>query len=221
MRCPTKPSRRLGSLTTFGDKCIELGRDENVLPSKTGTRGLFGLNSAVKMAQVTDGLSSTLAISECIRPSGSGGSVAASNGFDAGYIDHVNNPANCRSAFPSRLWTNPARIEHRNRSAGTRWNQGLPSMSSFNTILPPNSGRCSGFATWDYGVLPPQSRHPGGVLAVYADGAVAFITENVEFGDLSTIVNDAYTNSPIWPRSPYSVWGTLGTRAGMETAKLP
>jgi len=204
---------------SHGDKCTDLNVDENVAPTSVGVRGLFGLNTAVKMSQITDGLSNTIALSECTRPPGSGSSVSASNGPAAAYMDYSNSPANCLTAYGDGLWSNPARVEHRSRSPGTRWNQGLPCVTGFNTILPPNKGACTGFGSPAQGVLPPRSRHPGGVMATFADGSVRFVTENIEYGDLTKSLNTSNT-SPPWPQSPYGVWGALGTKAGGETAKL-
>jgi len=203
---------------SHGDKYDNLNVDEKVAPTTIGMRGLFGLNSAVKMSEITDGLSNTLALSECTRPSGSG-SGAAANGSDANYSVYGNNPSSCLSDYQNGTWRQTAQINHRNRSVGTRWNQGLPSITGFNTVLPPNKGVCNQFAAPDMGILPPRSRHAGGVMATFADGAVKFIAENIDYGDLTKTLSTANT-SPPWPQSPYGVWGALGSRSGGETARL-
>jgi hypothetical protein len=51
-------------LLSFGDNCNELRVDQTVkagssAPTAVGLRGLFGVNSAIPMRQITDGLSST------------------------------------------------------------------------------------------------------------------------------------------------------------------
>ncbi|MCA9062559.1 MAG: DUF1559 domain-containing protein, partial [Planctomycetaceae bacterium] len=51
--------------------------------------------------------------------------------------------------------------------------------------------------------------HTGGVQSLMADGAVRFISENIDTGNLSVATT-------IGNRSPYGVWGALGTKAGGE-----
>ena len=52
-----------------------------------------------------------------------------------------------------------------------------------------------------------------------ADGAVRFITENIEAGDQATAV--AVQRDGPFPRpgseSPFGLWGALGTRNGAES----
>ena len=61
-------------------------------------------------------------------------------------------------------------------------------------------------------VYPPTSGHPGGVVVVMADGATRFIND--------TIDNDGGTaqapRRDATGKSPYSVWGALGSKAGGE-----
>jgi len=219
--CPSDMPRDTSILTlgqanyiySVGDKCSELNRDEAVKPTTTGMRGIFGLNSALPASKITDGLSNTIAFSECTRPTGSGGGQAT-NGPDANYNIYQTTPSSCLSDYQGGLWRTAAQINDRNRSVGVRWNQGLPSLLAFNTILPPNSGVCNGFASHSQGVLPPRSRHTGGVIAAFADGAVTFISENIDFGNLAGTISSPTS------ASPYGVWGALGTRQSGESARL-
>jgi hypothetical protein len=64
------------------------------------------------------------------------------------------------------------------------------------------------------GVLPPRSKHLGGVVAVFADGAVRFITENIDYGDLTGTISSPTS------ASPYGVWGALGSRQGGENLRF-
>ena len=199
----------------FGDRFNDLNRDENVLPSTVGMRGLFGLNSAVKVAQIPDGLSNTIMLSECTRPSGwgrSGGDRV--DGPDANYNGHTTSPTNCLAAYRGSGWSSPGSVSMRSRSAGARWNQGYNGYTSFNTILPPNRGVCNGDGMGGSGVLPPRSKHRGGVMGVFADGAVRFISENIDYGDLTGTISSPTS------ASPYGVWGALGSRQGGENLRL-
>jgi prepilin-type processing-associated H-X9-DG protein len=183
-----------------------------VQPTTTGNRGLFGLNTAMKVKDVPDGLSTTLAFSECVRPPGSG-SGRATNSLDANYNPFDTNPSGCLAAQQSGVWANATQVSDRNRSTGSRWHQGLVSTNAFNTILPPNAGVCNNWGTSGSGVLPPRSKHVGGVNAVFADGAVVFISQNIDYGNLSGSIATAGS------ASPYGVWGALGTRQGGESVR--
>ena len=55
------------------------------------------------------------------------------------------------------------------------------------------------------------SRHAGGVHVTLGDGSVKFISENIDTGD-----QNAPLPTTSGARSPYGVWGALGTRAGGE-----
>lgn len=57
------------------------------------------------------------------------------------------------------------------------------------------------------------SRHPGGVQVTYADGSVAFISETIDAGNQT--VDDV--EGPGSRKSPYGVWGAMGSRNGTET----
>jgi hypothetical protein len=201
---------------SYGDRFDDLNRDEAVLPSTAGMRGLFGVKSALKTSQIPDGLSNTIMLSECTRPAGfgSGGIVRAPNSPEANYMSFANNPSSCLAAYTGSGWTTAASISQRNRSVGTRWNQGYAPLIGFNTILPPNRGVCNNDGMGGNGVLPPRSKHLGGVVAVFADGAVKFITENIDYGDLTGTISSPTS------ASPYGVWGALGSRQGGENLRF-
>ena len=68
------------------------------------------------------------------------------------------------------------------------------------------------------GVLPPSSRHQGGVHVLMADGAVKFITDSIEAGNSKAppVRHDGWVINPAGSKSPYGLWGALGTRANKE-----
>ncbi len=100
---------------------------------------------------------------------------------------------------------------------GFRWADGMPLYTAFNTILPPNreiTMRADRDDCW--GILPPSSRHQGGMHVCFADGAVRFITDSIDAGDdVRPTVYDGSANPP-GSESPYGLWGALGTRASGE-----
>jgi hypothetical protein len=64
---------------------------------------------------------------------------------------------------------------------------------------------------WDgiWGVYSAQSTHEGGVHVLLGDGAVRFVNENIDSGNKQAA-------EVFGGRSPYGVWGALGTRNGGE-----
>ena len=190
-------------------------------------RGLFGIQSRVRLASIRDGLSHTIAISECVRPRGLGRNATEVNGLEGvqyyGPAEAVVNdryavsssalsPADCLASFSNGKFLPGTTLFIANYSPGWLWSFGRPSHVSFATVLPPNGPRCSDMET--HGSLTPQSRHPGGVMGLMADGAVRFIGDSIDAGDPSL------PDRPTGP-SPYGVWGALGSRAGGEAVPLP
>ena len=104
---------------------------------------------------------------------------------------------------------------------GLNWVDGMPLYTGFNTILPPNRELVLSAARDDcWGVLPPSSRHQGGVNIAMVDGAVRFISDEIDAGSGHQPM--VYLGSPTPPGSPspYGVWGAMGTRSSSELANL-
>ncbi len=82
------------------------------------------------------------------------------------------------------------------------------------TILPPNSPSCEGLGPGpQLSLLSASSFHRGGVHVLLADGAVRFINEKIDCGDLHAIPPPHVTT-----RSPYGIWGALGSASGNDIA---
>ncbi|TWT31804.1 DUF1559 domain-containing protein [Blastopirellula retiformator] len=166
--------------------------DENI-------RGIFGYLVYTRFRDVTDGLSNTIAMSEIIvAPDGDQLGRAAGGS--------TTNPLACRAYLTGNNYTSGSLIAQY-RCHGQRWQDGRPGYCAINTILPPNSATCSSQAS--SGIYSASSRHPGGVLALFADASVHFIPETIDTGNLSL---SATNSGP----SPYGVWGALGTKSGGE-----
>ena len=100
-----------------------------------------------------------------------------------------------------------------------RWADGAAFYTSFNTILPPNGEVCMAGGDSGIGMLPPSSRHQGGTHVLMADGAIKFITDSIDTGDLEsgTVIRGGTDQRAPGSKSPYGLWGSLGTRANDET----
>jgi len=170
---------------------------------------------------IVDGLSNTIAMSE--RSKGQGGrrkpqdgALSISNGGTM-----RNNPASVLSKLVNgelqgtvRHWT------------GTRWPDGAPAFTGMTTQLGPNKG-CYVQNGWDGedGIYEPSSRHTGGVLCLMGDGSVKFVSENIDTGLTACPGPDNPRNQfrsgacgqfSHMGRSPYGVWGALGSANGGE-----
>ncbi len=202
-------------------------------------RGFFYNRKAMKFRDIMDGLSNTIASGEIATGLGNR-EIATDPYFGIGWNQiHgrvPNGPASCSDAGlidPERpqFWSpsvgdtaNPG-LRSVNWKRGYRWADSVPTYTSITTMLPPNREVCIGGAgDFDTGVLPPSSRHQGGAHILMGDGAVIFITDSIEAGDSrgATVQLDAATNAAIpgticGSKSPYGLWGALGTRASGET----
>ncbi|GAA5508339.1 DUF1559 domain-containing protein [Novipirellula caenicola] len=186
----------------------------------------------VRFRDVLDGLSNTICAGEILtdigdrdrrtqfgRPGTSIGPASRRNGAN---VYKAGEFLKCRQYLDAErplFWDAgaPLLTNSENRR-GYKWALGVPGMSGMNTILPPNAEICSG---WDHiaaGVYPPSSRHQGGVHVLMGDGAVKFITDSIETGNLNgkTVCINGNCLPPGSP-SPFGLWGKLGTKAAKET----
>ena len=223
---PNHPWAQTNYLFSIGDQSRVQNGDWSVGGYKQ--RGLFGSNSNCPIREITDGTSQTIAMSECTRPGGSG--ATATNNLTAAYGDMTWYPSDCNATWTGSAFVNAAKLRARDLSPGMRWHTGWNGTVNFTTSLPPNGPVCNQPWGQPEGVVPPRSRHGGGVQALFADGRVTFISENIFTGNIAawpTPANHAVT--PTVPLStyrtladsPYGVWGAMGTKAGTERVDMP
>lgn len=180
-------------------------------------------NHRIAIKDITDGLSNTIAVSEILRPildtiqpSGmaacttcDGNINGQANGRSATTTNNNGNPNAC---FTS--WLGDRFIENGTiallgayRSPGSHWCWGRGNFWAFTTVLAPNGPSCTSNGPGT-AILTPRSYHLGGVNAAMMDGAVRFISQNVEAGNRSgtqlTLLSQGV--------GPYGVWGRLGCR---------
>lgn len=174
--------------------------------SQFTTDGIVYACSATDTASVTDGLSNTVMISECLLGNtlssyGSGffiGSIPT-GGAQRNYAylaDYLGSPGpvsddSCASASTWNVQD----------PAGFLWLSGEPRVSSYNHYYGPNSPNydcISEFTSTNYdtyGWHTARSMHTGGVNATLGDGSVRFVSTNIDI----------------------NLWRALATRAGNET----
>jgi prepilin-type N-terminal cleavage/methylation domain-containing protein len=175
-------------------------------------RGVFGRYSSNGTRDVLDGTSNTILFGEKTVGGQGGndplGNVVVSVGTPT--------PASCMAFLVNGRLQGGAYNAIQRDQGGRAWD-GRPYYSAMATAVRPNGARCQSSTidgAWDFATA--QSRHVGGVQVGMADGAVRFISENINVGD-PTLPSNSGGNPPISGPSPYGVWGALGTRAGTET----
>jgi len=114
--------------------------------------GIFSTNSSCKVRDITDGTSNTMMASECL----------------VGEAMHT-----------ATSDVNPCSIATRRSDRGFSWRFGTPATWLFCTIKTPNSlvEDCDIYSV--YVNAAARSKHTGGVHSLMADGAVRFISENI------------------------------------------
>ena len=201
---------------------------------------IAGWNSYNKMSSATDGTSNTIVIGEKCIGTGSALDIAggvdvrqaiqyvegavAGIGSDASNSNPVNygQPSLCMSYNVSGK--NYGSITVRSGAFGTRWADGNTGFSNFSTILPPNSPNCysadnkaqdsvGNGGDDQRGLQSGSSYHPGGMNVARLDGSVTFVSDGIDTGDLTLTAVDS-------GRSPYGVWGAMGSANGGESKSL-
>ncbi len=199
--------------------------------TRASMRGAFVPRQTTTFRDILDGLANTIIMGEITTDLGDNdtrteGLHNLGMTLTAGGPSLCKNHANIDAQRPQFWSVGTGSAVDRRR--GYRWADGNPIYTVMNNMLPPNSPVCrltiaienTGHHGQVTGVLPPSSRHQGGCHVLMGDGAVKFITDSIEAGNMNampvssvgTTVND---NVP-GRKSPYGLWGSLGTRASKE-----
>ena len=197
-------------MTCRGDLVTGTG-DGNAAPMK---RGMFHNTPrsnpqsswGVRHSDIVDGLSNTIAMSE--RVFRYGPRTVLGNIVDNEGAELATNPSICLATFSGGEYLPSVKLD--TYFGGVRFNDGMCQFTGFNTILPPNSPSCMEMGSNTDGIFSAQSRHSGGVNALFADGSAHFITNGIDAGNSGA--PEQKTGGP----SPYGVWGALGSINGGE-----
>lgn len=191
-------------------------------------RGIFsprGSRTVYRFRDITDGTSNTIAMSERLCQQSTPFRASAPVTVTANQVDRllathtrvsglINTPSLCYAAANGNFFVNGAQVQAR---FGIAWQDANPMYVGFNNVLPPNSVSCAdGGINGDsvHLVMPPASRHTGGVNAVFADGSVHFVSNSIDTGNLNA-------RQTVSGPSLYGVWGAIGSKSGGEVASLP
>lgn len=238
LRCPSDPatpalSGAINYAACMGDGVRQLGcalgkpqyrRAGDMNPQRyddSTKRGIFANWKAFGLRDCTDGLSATLLLGEIAVGQGDGATIShmiegrASIEFDA---------LACRSVVDPkrpRFFHSGSVVEAR----GLRWADSGLTFSCFSTVLPPMSPSCAEIpasgadANWFGGIFSAGSHHAGGVYVAMVDGSIRFVTSSVNAQSSSQSAASVYEGNALQPpgsKSPFGVWGALGTRGSSE-----
>jgi len=181
-----------------------------------------------KIGDISDGLSNTLVLSEsCVtqfseateNQDGRRGDYKS----EIVYIDHQYPPS---EALARKGVGKSATGDMCYDGRGGRYWQGYTHTVGFNPILTPNSPNANNSQTnpgWGgtWGINSASSNHTGGVNAAMADGSVHFISDTINNVTPGTAGLDTMGTSVNIGRSPFGVWGGLGTINGKESVSIP
>ena len=183
-------------------------------------RGAFVPRQTTKFRDVLDGLSNTIFAGEIATDLGD--RSVRTHPHEMSDTAILADPTSCRGSIdPERpsFWGTGADLGPSFLARGFVWASSFSIQSNMNTILPPNKELCL-WSTWNgEGILPPSSQHQGGCHILMGDGAVVFITDSIEAGSATDGSVHRFGTGPQAPgqKSPYGLWGALGTRSSRET----
>lgn len=214
--CPADPTAKdfptVSSYTiNYGDAVMNVGASplEEMPPygrTPGALRGMFGYQMVFRFRDVLDGLSNTLLMSEARI-----GGVRVAKEV-SGLIER---PAVCLDAHEddqTKYWP---------EGRGACWADGSLLSMGVQTILPPNSRSATSEKGELEGVISASSLHGEGAHVLMADGAVRFASSSIDVGDQeSPSVAEGHLDKgktlPPGSKSPYGVWGAMGTRAARD-----
>jgi len=175
---------------------------DGVFGADRDAAGIEGL-PPLRFSQIVDGLSKTVAFAEVVNGYGDAGGPKdpLADCFQGG--GQTGSLVAARQSFLSKNWEDGNLVPWASNSDGWRfrgypWHEGTIWRNWYNHLLPPNS-TCWNAGDWWNLVTPPSSRHPSIVNAVYCDGHVAAIADDVD----------------------PDVWLESGTRDGLPEVYVP
>jgi len=168
--CPSDP---IGRVSSTWAPTNYLG-NQGIHCSCRGPRcgGIFGHNTWTRLAEITDGTASTIALSETLKGDWNPGTL-----YDNYIFARRGGGVGARAEDVDTCQSLPPNASDR----ATIWIGGWPQHNMFSTNRTPNDPRfdckaphngCVNFAA--------RSAHPGGVWAALCDGSVHFISDDID-----------------------------------------
>ena len=140
--------------------------------------GMFGQATAIRPADVRDGLSNTAAFSERIL-----------GDDDDGHVDLDSDLFGIQAPWTEQTlydWciqlteTQAAPLAIHDSNGGMTWLEGNMNWTRYNHLLTPGRQSCKGYLSWNGIGMTANSKHSGGVNLLLGDGAVRFVSQTIE-----------------------------------------
>ena len=221
-----------GPIQVMGSVIVDPPETWVPLRARAACRGVFVARADTRFRDILDGLANTIICGEIATDLGDR-DIRTIPAIENVTADVRDEPDLCQhNGFVSpqrpRFWSDgndggiAPTLGAASQGRGYRWADAGTVWTDFNTILPPNRELCLGGGTGGGvgapGVATLSSRHQGGAHILMADGAVIFITDSIEAGDVHHGnvwlggMDESVPGSP----SPYRLSGALGTRSSSE-----
>jgi prepilin-type N-terminal cleavage/methylation domain-containing protein/prepilin-type processing-associated H-X9-DG protein len=163
-------------------------------PPLTGVpNGPFFENSRIGPAEITDGMSNTVAVTETVRSTPN--STYATDPLGVFLVTGNNSstgpPISSDADYASLCLSLPSNTSQFQATRGVRWHYGAPGHSMYNHLRGPNdklpdcrgglphSTRADPLWNWLSLNIAARSKHPGGVNSLVCDGHVRFVKDSV------------------------------------------
>jgi prepilin-type N-terminal cleavage/methylation domain-containing protein len=239
-RCPSDPGQGLPSLGRTNYACSwgdanHATRDAETYVNQAGvvnatnagyvtisSRGAFVYRKKSAFRDILDGLANTIMCGEIVTDLGDRDirSTPANAGGRTALQWQVGGVLRCRGFIDPlrpRFWNATQGVapfvEDRR---GSKWMAANTVYSAFFTMLPPNTETCYHGNHHEEYITSVSSHHQGGAHVLMGDGAVKFITDSIEAGNSSS-PQVKIAELPAGTKSPFGLWGALGTRGTKET----
>ncbi len=149
--------------------------------------GAFSRSQPSKLADLTDGTSNVILISELLKGDNTNASLDLRR-------DVTNSLVMANREFPTSAEVEAAGVAcdgtaatYQQSNAGRAWHGSFPGWIVFNAVAPPNwkhisccDGGGFGYACDRNGIVPARSLHTGGVQIGMGDGSVHFVSDGVD-----------------------------------------
>ncbi len=198
-----------------------------------GRRGMWVWHQSQKFASCLDGTSNTIMMAEIGTDNGDRATIGSAATFPDTNIAMEKelcmtsvDPARPRfyKAAPQTVLGYDASGGQANK--GRWWTDSVASNSGITTVIGPNGPSCiytqGPNDDWGGGIFTASSRHPGGAHVLMTDGAVKFVTESINTSTegMQPLTVTGWGVNRAGSRSPFGVWGAMGTKASSEVVSL-